>query len=92
MYCRSVLEQSSVVWSSSITQENKEDLERTQKSFVKLILKNKFKEDSDQYYEESLMKLNLANLEKRRNYLDLNFAKKTEDFKVFHANTERLKK
>ena len=35
VYCRSLLEQSAVVWSSSLTQENIDDLERTQKSFVK---------------------------------------------------------
>ena len=29
-YCRSVLEQSAVVWSSSLSEENKNDLERTQ--------------------------------------------------------------
>ena len=31
VYCRSLLEQSAVVWSSSLTQLNKNDLERTQK-------------------------------------------------------------
>ena len=31
LYCRSILENSSVVWSTSLTNENKEDLERTQK-------------------------------------------------------------
>ena len=31
VYCRSVLEQSAVVWSSSISEQNKIDLERTQK-------------------------------------------------------------
>ena len=40
VYCRSLLEQSAVVWSSSLTQENKDDLGRTQKSFAKLVLKN----------------------------------------------------
>ena len=39
-YCRSALEQSAVLWSSSLSQENKDDLERTQKSFAKLVLKN----------------------------------------------------
>ena len=38
-YCRSVLEQSAVVWSSSLTDQNMKDLERTKKSFTKLILK-----------------------------------------------------
>ena len=44
LYCRSVLEQSAVVWSSSLTQENKDDLERTQKSFAKLVLKDEYKD------------------------------------------------
>ena len=36
-YIRSVLEQSSVVWSSSITKKNKSELERVQKVAVRLI-------------------------------------------------------
>ena len=43
LFCRSVLEQSCVLWHTSLTQENSEDLERTQKSFVKMVLKNKYK-------------------------------------------------
>ena len=39
VYCRSVLEQSAVVWSSSLSEKNKTDLERTQKAFAKLMLK-----------------------------------------------------
>ena len=39
VYCLSVLEQSCVVWGSSISQENKDDLEGTQKCFAKLVLK-----------------------------------------------------
>ena len=34
LFCRSILEQSCVVWGPSLTQENIEDLERTQKSFA----------------------------------------------------------
>ena len=69
VYCRSVLEQSAVVWSSSLTEENCADLERTQKSFAKLILKNNYTT-----YEESLMKLNLITLKQRRIELTLRFA------------------
>ena len=43
LFCRSVLEQSCVVWGTSLTQENLEDLERTQKTFAKLVLKEKYK-------------------------------------------------
>ena len=69
LYCRSVLEQSAVLWSSSLTQQNIEDLERTQKSFVKLICPN------NEAYEQNLLKLNLQTLEQRRKYLCLKFAK-----------------
>ena len=41
LYIRSILEQSSVVWHSSLTQDNSDDLERVQKASVKIILGNK---------------------------------------------------
>ena len=69
-YCRSVLEQSCVVWSSSLTQENINDLERTQKTFCKLVLKHKYKD-----YSNALMQLNLENLKQCRKNLCLKFAK-----------------
>ena len=49
LFCRSVLEQSCVVWTTSITQENIEDIERTQKTFAKLVLREKY-----QNYENAL--------------------------------------
>ena len=70
IYCRSVLEQSAVVWSSSLTEENKANLERTQKSFAKQVLKSQYKS-----YENSLLILNLPILEQRRSELTLKFAK-----------------
>ena len=51
-------------------QENSEDLERTQKSFVKMVLKNKYKN-----YEDGLEKLNLDTLADRREKMSLKFAK-----------------
>ena len=42
LYVRSQLEQSAVVWHSSLTEENIADLERVQKTAVKIILKNKY--------------------------------------------------
>ena len=60
-YCLSVLEQSSIVWGSSLSAENRTDLERTQKCSVKLMLKNKYKT-----YEDGLLQLNLQTLEQRR--------------------------
>ena len=70
IYCVSVLEQSCVVWGSSLTQENIEDLERTQKTFAKLILRDKYVD-----YESALQKLNLETLAQRRKELALRFAK-----------------
>ena len=70
LFCRSVLEQSCVVWVTSISKENTEDLERTQKSFLKLILKEKYKD-----YENALILLNLESLETRRKEMCLKFAK-----------------
>ena len=69
LFCRSVLEQSCVVWGSSLTQENKDNLERTQKTFAKLVLKEKYKN-----YELALNILNLETLENRRTILTKRFA------------------
>ena len=70
VFCRSVLEQSCVVWHGTLTQENTDDLERTQKTFCKLILREKY-----QTYENSLLLLNLDSLKERRKVLTLKFAK-----------------
>ena len=58
-----------MVWGPSLTQENKNDLERTQKSFSKLVLKEKYKN-----YENALTILNLETLENRRKELSRRFA------------------
>ena len=70
LFCRSILEQSCVVVGTSLTQENKDDLERTQKTLAKLILREKYKN-----YDNALLLLNLDTLEKRRQDLCLKFAK-----------------
>ena len=75
LYCRSVLEKSAVVWSSSLSEENKKDLERTQKCFVKLVLKKEYKTECNESYENTLLKLNLETLEARRKAICLKFAK-----------------
>ena len=56
VYIRSVLEQSSVVWGSSLSKKNERELERVQKVAVRLIMG---KYDS---YEESLKSLKLQSL------------------------------
>ena len=70
-YCRSVLEQSAVLWQGALTEQDTATLERTQKTFTKLILRRKYES-----YQKSLLILDLPTLDKRRNYLCLNFAKR----------------
>ena len=72
LYIRSILEQSCVVWHSSLTAENIEDLERVQKVALKVILGKKYED-----YEDALDKLNLQTLIDRREYLCLQFARNT---------------
>ena len=67
---RSKLEQSAVVWHSSLTENNRRDLERVQKSAVKIILKNSYNN-----YEDALKILKMESLEDRRTRLCFKFAK-----------------
>ena len=71
LFVRSILEQSAPVWHSSLTVENSNDIERVQKSAVKIILGNQFED-----YRKSLTKLEMITLEERRHRLCLNFALK----------------
>ena len=71
LYVRSVLEHSSVVWHSSLTDENSDDLERIQKSAMKIILGNKYKD-----YLSALNYLQLDKLKDRRKELCQRFALK----------------
>ena len=69
-FIRSKLEQSAVVWHSSLTEGNRADLERVQKAAVKIILKNSYTT-----YEEALKTLKMESLDQRRTRLCLKFAK-----------------
>ena len=66
------MEDSAVVWHSGLTKQNRNDLERVQKTAVKVILGIKYNN-----YEEGLKYLKLDSLEDRRKKLSLNFAKKS---------------
>ena len=70
-FIRSRLEYSCVVWNSSLTQNNVNDIERIQKSAVKMILKDEYKN-----YESALKSLNIDSLKDRREKLCVKFAKK----------------
>ena len=75
---RCKLEQSAAVWSSSLSQKNIEDLERVQKSAVRIIYGRNY--DS---YTETLKELNIMRLSERREIICLNFAKKSLKLEIF---------
>ena len=80
-FVRSMLEQSAVVWHSSLTSKNRIDLERVQKAAVRVIMGNAYTT-----YRQSLKELGMDTLERRREILCLRFAKKclkNEKFKIF---------
>ena len=70
VFIRSILEQSAVVWHSSLTAKNRLALERVQKCAVRVILGQKFSS-----YKDGLKKLNIQTLNIRRKELCLRFAK-----------------
>ena len=67
---RSKLDQSAVVWHSSITRKNSSDLERVQRSAIKVILGEKYNN-----YKDALRVLRMDSLEMRRQKICLKFAK-----------------
>ena len=71
IFIRSVLENSCVVWHSSLAQKDSKDIERIQKAACKVILKNYY-----EGYKKALKLLRLENLKTRREKLCLDFAKK----------------
>ena len=80
-FIRSILEQSSVVWHSSLSSKNRRDLERVQKAAVRVILKKNYTS-----YKDGLQKLRINTLDERREVLCLRFAKnciKNEKVKNF---------
>ena len=85
LYIRSVCEQSAVVWHSSLSAENRADLERVQKTALKIIL-----QDDYISYDSALQKTDLQTLDERREILCLKFAKtclKHDDMKnIFPVN------
>ena len=70
LFIRSLLEQSCTVWHSGLTAQNTEDLERIQKTSLKIILKENYLS-----YEQALKVLDLETLNVRRENLCENFAK-----------------
>ena len=87
IYVRSILEQSCVVWHSSLTFENKEDIERVQKNALRIILQNEYTQ-----YEKALDLLNLDSLEDRRTHLSLRFALKCKNNPIMSTLFEHKEK
>ena len=71
LFIRSLLDYCSVVWHSTITVEEINDLERVQKCAMRIILGKNYHS-----HENALVKLNLEKLKDRRQSLCLEFAKK----------------
>ena len=71
LFIRSVVEQSSVVWSSSLTREEEISLERTQKVALRIIYQNQYIS-----YENALQKSKLPTIKQRYETLLYRFAKK----------------
>ena len=86
IFIRSILENSCVVWHSSLSEQNSSDIERIQKSACKVILKDYYST-----YESALKLLKLETLKTRREKLCKSFAQKcTRNVKVksmFPKNT-----
>ena len=91
MYVRSVVEQSCVVWHSSLTIKNSTDLERIQRVAVKIITNGAFS------YKEGLRELNLPTLKERRGMLCARFAtkclssKKSNNMSKLNTSTNKMK-
>ena len=69
---RSKLDYGCNVWHSGLTKQNRNDIERIQKSSCKIILGKNYKT-----YKKALKDLNMESLHDRRERLNLNFAKKS---------------
>ena len=85
---RCKLDQSSVVWNSSLTQKNISDLERVQKAALRVIYGKNYES-----YSNTLKELGMVSLAERRDILCLKFAKKSlkvENFgHLFPINSKR---
>ena len=77
-----------MVWNGSLTQKNVSDLERVQKSAIRIICGKKYES-----YSQTLKELGMTTLSERRENLCLKFAKKslrTENFgHLFPIRTKR---
>jgi hypothetical protein len=89
-FIRSVLEQSAVVWHSSLTIQNRKDIERVQRAAVRVTMGNGYTT-----YKDDLKVLKIETLEKRRTFVCQKFEKnciKSEKVKdLFQPEPEECK-
>ena len=71
IFIRPLLEQSSSVWHSGLTDKNVKDIERVQKAAVRVIMGSDFTD-----YQHALSELKITNLSERRRELSKKFALK----------------
>ena len=92
LFIRSIIEQSSVVWSSSLTTEEMSSLERTQKVALRIIFNQNYI-----CYENALKKAKLPKIVDRYKNLLLRFAikcsknEKTQNMLPFAKNSARTR-
>ena len=88
IYIRSILENAATVWHSGLTQGNIEDLERLQKSSLKVMCGKNYST-----YEQALKDMNMESLNDRRTKLCVNFIKKSiklENFKELFPENKNI--
>ena len=89
LFIRSILEQSCIVWHSSISQEDSNSLERVQKTALRIILGQEYID-----YQTALIHTGLLTLKQRRADLCLQFAirnvKNGTDYGLFPKNVKTV--
>ena len=88
LFCRSILEYCAPVWAGSLSKASIQNIERVQKSALKIILGAKYKT-----YEDSLKEVNEDTLQTRRDKLALRFARcclKNDKFKQWFKPKEGM--
>ena len=86
-FIRAHAEQSCTIWSSGLTKGNEKDIERIQKSAVKVILQEDYSE-----YTDGLHQLRLESLYYRRMSLCQNFAQETSKHEKLKVNAQLCNK
>ena len=85
LFIRSILEQSCVLWHSSLTLEDSNNLDRVQKSSFRIILQEDYED-----YEKILQQVNLQSLYERRISLCETLPQILQDKKVYTHSSHTI--